>query len=97
MRRMITPLVELSSGLRDFYRKTFEPNAAKIRDAYWDISGLAELNELLKGIEIPKNRTPIAGAVEWAVERWVTMLDEGEMEEWLGRGFDPDGATDNGS
>ncbi len=89
-----TPLVELSSGVRDFYTKTLEPNVPKIRDAYWDISGLSELNELLKGIEIPKNRTPIAEAVGWAVERWVTMLDEGEMEEWLDRGFDLDGAIE---
>lgn len=89
-----TPLVELTSGLRDFYTKTLEPNASKIRDAYWDISGLTELNDLLKGIEIPKNRSPIAEAVAWAVERWVSGLDEGELEEWLDRGFDLDGATE---
>lgn len=88
------PLVELTSGLRDFYTKTLEPNAPKIRDAYWDIAGFKELNDMLKGIEIPKTGTPIAEAVAWAVERWVSGLDEGELEEWLDRGFDLDGATE---
>lgn len=89
-----SPIMQLSSGLKEFYTEVLEPNSNKLREIYWDITGLAELKALLEGLNPSRAKRPIANAVSWALERWLTMLEEGELEEWLERGFELEAALD---
>jgi len=88
------PIMHLSSGLKAFYTKELEPNSNTLRNAYWHITGLAELKTLLEGLNPIGERTPIANAVSWGLERWLMMLEEGELEEWVDRGFELEAAFD---
>jgi hypothetical protein len=93
-----TPIMRINLELRDFYTKTLEPNANKLRDIFLDISGMRESLgvagwEELQGVLKSSNRkTPIANSLSWGLERWWNMLEEGEQEEWLERGFDIEAA-----
>lgn len=94
------PIVHMNSELRDFYTSVLEPNAIRFRDALLDITGLgASLGiggweELLEELNPPNTKTPIANAVSWGLERWWTMLEDGEQQEWLERGFNIEAAID---
>jgi hypothetical protein len=88
------PIVQLGSGHKEFYTKVLEPNSDKLRDIYLDITGLAGIRTLLEGLNPSSTKTPIGNAVGWALERWLTMLEEGELEEWLERGFKLEAAFD---
>lgn len=89
------PIVTVSSGHLAFYQRELEPNIQLLKNAYWEITGLKELlgDLFMEQPEKPR-KTPVANALGWGVERWVTMLEEGEEEDWLERGFDPNAAFD---
>src|ERR1044072_4578375 len=86
------PLQSVASGNLAFYKTHLEPNLQLIRSAYLQISGFAELEELLKGVDQPKRGAPIRSTLAWGVERWIDMVDDDEKEDWLSRGFDLDSA-----
>ncbi len=83
-----SPILELSPGHKTFYTTILDPHAEKLYDAYWDITGLSELNDLLKGLDTSRKGTPVANAISWGIERWEQMVDEDEKTEWFERGFD---------
>jgi hypothetical protein len=87
------PLQTVARGHLAFYKTHLEPNLQHIHDAYLQISGFAELEELLKDTrEGEKPGAPILSALAWGIERWVDMVDPDEKDEWLSRGFDLDAA-----
>jgi hypothetical protein len=94
------PIMHMNLELRDFYTNMLEPNANKLRDIFIGITGLRESlgvagwEELLEGLNLSNTKTPIANAVSWGLERWWTMLEEGEQEDWLERGFNVEAAID---
>lgn len=81
------PIIHLSSGLKDFYLNDLKPNSSKIRDICWDMIGLAEFKTLLDSSKPAPGERPIANAVSWGIDRWLSLLEEGELEEWHERGF----------
>jgi hypothetical protein len=92
------PIMQIGFELRDFYTKVLEPNSNKLRDIFLDITGLRESlgvtgwKELRTALNPPQKG--IANAVSWALERWWTMLDEGEQDDLLERGFNIEAALD---
>jgi hypothetical protein len=88
------PLQTVSSGHLAFYKTHLEPNLQLIHDAYFNISGFAQLEGLFKSAGEEKRGAPILSALTWGVERWVDMVDEDEKEDWSSRGFDLDSACD---
>lgn len=92
------PIMQISLDLRDFYTNVLEPNGNKLRNIFLDITGLRESlgvsdwQELRTALNPPQKS--IANAVSWALERWWTMLEEGEQEDWLERGFNVKDALD---
>ncbi|MCX5814356.1 MAG: hypothetical protein NT178_17700 [Proteobacteria bacterium] len=94
------PIMHMDLELRDFYANLLEPNAIKLRDIFLNITGFGESlgvagwEELLEGLNPSDTKTPIANAVSWGLERWWTMLDDGEQQDWLERGFNIEAAID---
>jgi hypothetical protein len=92
------PIMQIGIALRDFYTNVLEPNGNKLRDIFLDITGLrgslgvTDWKELQTALSPPQKG--IANAVSWALERWWTMLEEGEQEDWLERGFNIEAALD---
>ena len=89
------PILTLPSAHRNYWNERLAPNATTLQRAYFEISGLGVLAELL---DYPsahdKPRTTMLRAVSWGLERWCDMLDEDELFEWLDRGFDIEGAQE---
>jgi len=92
------PIMQIGLELRDFYTNELEPNGDKLRNIFLDITGLRESLGVTDWKELRTALKPhqksIANAVSWALERWWTMLEEGEQEDWLERGFNIKDALD---
>jgi hypothetical protein len=83
-----TPIMQISANLKEFYTVELEPNANKLFDIWVDIKGLKELMVLLsKELNQPHRERPIAKAMDAALDRWVNVLTDGELKEWLEEGF----------
>ena len=89
------PILTLPTAHRTFWNERLAPNATALQRAYFEISGLGVLSELL---DYPspddKPGTTRLSAVSWGLERWYDMLDEDELFEWLDRGFNIEGAQE---
>jgi hypothetical protein len=93
-----SPIMQISMELRDFYANVLEPNCNKLRTIFLDITGLRESlgvtdwQELRTALNPPQKS--ISNAMNWALERWWNMLEKGEQEDWLERGFNIEAALD---
>ena len=89
------PILTLPSAHRTFWNERLAPNATTLQRAYFEISGLGVLAELLDYPSAEdKPRATMLSAVSWGLERWYDMLDEDELFEWLERGFNIEGAQE---
>ena len=86
------PVITLPAAHRVFYTDVLQPQGKGLQRAYYEISGLSMLVDLLDDPTDDKAKPLRLDAISWALERWNDMLDEDEQFEWYDRGFDIDGA-----
>jgi hypothetical protein len=82
-----SPILTIPPEHRAFYNEVVVPQSKTLQRAYFDISGLSNLFDILEDSESDKPNPQIHNAMRWGLERWNDMLDEDESIEWLERGF----------
>lgn len=89
------PVLTLPPGHRTFWNDVLGPQASLLQRAYFEVSGLGILADL---VDFPspddEPRPSKLSAISWGLERWSDMLDEDELYEWVDRGFDIQGAQE---
>lgn len=88
-----SPLVSIPAGHRDFYNDILLPQAKALQRAQLEIDGLGfAIDFFLDDSTAESPRSEILSAMSWGLERWHDMLEEGEIFEWLERGFNIEAA-----
>ena len=87
-----TPIVTLPAAHRKFYKETLEPVSRMLREAHWEMTGIGALARAAENRELVLDETFLLNAISWGLERWHDMLGDEERDDWLGRGFNIEGA-----
>jgi hypothetical protein len=90
------PVLNVPTPHRDFYNNIVIPHGKTLQRAHLEFEGLGFAADLFLD-DTPADQAPrpvILSAISWGLERWNTMLEEGETLEWLERGFNIDAAEE---
>jgi hypothetical protein len=88
------PIIGVPPAHRAFYNDVLVPHGKLLQRAYFEISDLSLLIDLLDDPADEKPRPLMLNAMSWALERWNDSLDEDESFDWYERGFNIDGAQE---
>ncbi|OGA56418.1 MAG: hypothetical protein A3F74_26350 [Betaproteobacteria bacterium RIFCSPLOWO2_12_FULL_62_58] len=88
------PILSVPPAHRTFYNEVVLPHGKSLQRAYFEISGLGMLMDLLDDPTAERPKPLMLNAISWGLERWNGMLDEDESFEWYERGFNIEGAQD---
>ena len=88
------PILALAAAHRRFYNEVIVPHGKCLQRAYFEITGMGMLVDILDDPKYQKPKPITLNAMSWALERWSNMLDEDESFDWHDRGFNISGAEE---
>jgi hypothetical protein len=91
------PVLNVPIPHRSFYNDVVVPHGKALQRAHLEFEGLGFAADLFLDDERDHEYEPrptILSAMTWGLERWSSMLDDGEAFDWLERGFNIEAAEE---